>query len=280
MARSSWTCLLTLEELLARFIWFYTVDFVWGNEVVSPRLGSRFFSVVPAFEKLRGRHSVRLHIEDPYELERNLHCVLSEEAEARLRKAFQNAYVALQDGETPVGLRPGESPKQPAVEASARHASKDAPASRSGSEAVLSQAVPDVKAVRAGSTESFASASTTASSTSGGGILSGGEFQSSGAEHSDGGPPECRRGEAEDDDEDEEKKKEVVTPHGGGRSLALLTVQDLEGRIGATQSEPARVISLEAAMTDWVPTPFMAKQFAARSTNKIAARVSMACQVY
>jgi len=90
-AMASWNCRLTLLEIMSRFFAFYADAFVWGNEVVSVRCGRRHMAPDPCFGKLRGRHTWRLHIEDPFELERNLHCVLGEVEEEQLRSAFTEA---------------------------------------------------------------------------------------------------------------------------------------------------------------------------------------------
>lgn len=104
-ARSMWACELSLAELVSRFFAFYHLEFQWGHEVVSPRLGRRLWATDPVFEHLRGRWSTRLHVEDPFKLERNLHCVLGPEVEEReLRIAFAEAHNALQMGGLPLGL--------------------------------------------------------------------------------------------------------------------------------------------------------------------------------
>lgn len=109
-ARSTWTCRLGSQEILNRFFLFYsnpeqhTVGFQWGQEVVCPRLGHRLKTHEPFFEKLRGRWHSRLHIEDPYKLERNLHCVLGEMEEQKLISAFRDAFYSCQMGGSPVGL--------------------------------------------------------------------------------------------------------------------------------------------------------------------------------
>jgi hypothetical protein len=99
-----WRCHFSTAELLVRFFFFYERWFAWGHEVVSPRLGQRFFANSHAFEQLRGRWTQRLHVEDPCVLERNLHCVLWDCEEVRLRKAFAEATASLDKGLTPVGL--------------------------------------------------------------------------------------------------------------------------------------------------------------------------------
>lgn len=104
--RNSWSCELSLADLFFRFIGFYNLFFDWGREVVSARFGRRTHSQNPAFSTLRGRYVSRLHIEDPYAIERNLHCVLGEAEEVQLREAFHAAWLAMIQGGTPVGLRP------------------------------------------------------------------------------------------------------------------------------------------------------------------------------
>jgi len=94
-----------MADLVTRFFAFYHFDFQWGREVVSTRLGRRLWANDKIFEQLRGRFGPRLHIEDPYKLERNLHCVLGPEVEeAQLRMAIAEAWNTLQMGGTPVGL--------------------------------------------------------------------------------------------------------------------------------------------------------------------------------
>jgi len=104
-ARSLWNCNCSIAELVTRFFAFYHFDFQWGREVVSPRLGRRLWANDKVFEALRGRWTSRLHIEDPYKLERNLHCVLGPEfEESQLRVAFAEAWNSLQMGGIPSGL--------------------------------------------------------------------------------------------------------------------------------------------------------------------------------
>ncbi|CAK0876113.1 unnamed protein product [Prorocentrum cordatum] len=69
-------CSLPCVELLRRFFSFYHCGFRRGGEVVSVRLGRRRNAAWPQLARLRGRHVPRLHIEDPFILERNLNCVL------------------------------------------------------------------------------------------------------------------------------------------------------------------------------------------------------------
>jgi hypothetical protein len=105
-ARSSWSCPLSLPDLLFRFIGFYTVQFEWGREVASIRVVGRRNCRDSAFHTLRGHYVNRIHIEDPFILERNLHCVLGDPEEMQLKEAFQTAWQLMFVGGTPVGLHP------------------------------------------------------------------------------------------------------------------------------------------------------------------------------
>mmetsp|Transcript_118110 Transcript_118110/g.252401 ORF Transcript_118110/g.252401 Transcript_118110/m.252401 type:complete len:797 (+) Transcript_118110:128-2518(+) len=99
-------CKLSLADLTARFFYFYSAYFMWGQEVVSPRMGVRHFRNDECFLKLRGRWSVRLHVEDPFLLERNLHCVLGDPEEQKLINSFKDAVRTIHAGRTPIGMRP------------------------------------------------------------------------------------------------------------------------------------------------------------------------------
>jgi len=105
-AAQSWVCGKSVADLLVSFFLWFTYSFGWGSEVVSIRLGKRGKAEDPVFEKLRGRWAWRIHAEDPYELDRNLHCVLGEDQETRLRLAMAEAVQALQRLRAPVGLSP------------------------------------------------------------------------------------------------------------------------------------------------------------------------------
>jgi len=98
------SCSLSTVDLLYRFFHFYHSEFVWGHEVVSVRMGDRGFTNMPVFGKLRGRHVQRFHVEDPFLLERNLHCVLGEFEEGQLQQAFAEAAYCFEGGFLPVGL--------------------------------------------------------------------------------------------------------------------------------------------------------------------------------
>ena len=94
-------CQLTLAELLCGFFTFYDREFKWGSEVVSIRIGgkARLSITDPEFGLLsQGSRSMmelppgteKIHIEDPFDLSRNLHCVMDTEGLIRLRKAFKD----------------------------------------------------------------------------------------------------------------------------------------------------------------------------------------------
>ena len=64
---------------LARFFFFYSDSrqFQWGSEVVSVRMGCRLTMEHQCFAWLETWNQTnRLHIEDPFILDRNLNCVL------------------------------------------------------------------------------------------------------------------------------------------------------------------------------------------------------------
>lgn len=88
-------------RLLAGFFRFYDSKFVWGHEVVSVRVGK---SDGGHFNTLPYRWAPRVHIEDPFELSRNLHCVLAVDREERLRCALRAAFDRTSTGKAPVGL--------------------------------------------------------------------------------------------------------------------------------------------------------------------------------
>eukprot|EP00929_Paragymnodinium_shiwhaense_P117244 TRINITY_DN8760_c0_g2_i1.p1 TRINITY_DN8760_c0_g2~~TRINITY_DN8760_c0_g2_i1.p1 ORF type:complete len:903 (-),score=167.08 TRINITY_DN8760_c0_g2_i1:107-2815(-) len=99
-----WSCPLPLHVLVARFFRFYEEQFAWGVEVVSVRLGRRQKAESRHFSHLSHRAAVRVHVEDPFQLERNLHDVLGEQQEQRLRAAFSAALHVVLAGNTPQGL--------------------------------------------------------------------------------------------------------------------------------------------------------------------------------
>lgn len=99
-----WTCALPMSWLLYQFFRFFVGDFQWGTEVVSVRIGRRATADDPAFSQLRGRFDPRLHIEDPFLTERNLHCVLRPDQERLLCEKLWEAAEAMQHGVLPNGL--------------------------------------------------------------------------------------------------------------------------------------------------------------------------------
>jgi hypothetical protein len=92
-----WSCKLPLPILLARFFMFYAEIFSWGREVVTVRLGRRVDANDSWFSSLSYRSSRRIHIEDPYDLKRNLHCVLGAQEEYALRLALAEASGVVRD---------------------------------------------------------------------------------------------------------------------------------------------------------------------------------------
>ena len=90
---------LSAAELLCGFFSFYDSEFRWGAEVVSIRLGARKNISDPEFTTLsQGSRSMtelppgieKIHIEDPFDLSRNLHCVMDTGGLVRLRNAFRD----------------------------------------------------------------------------------------------------------------------------------------------------------------------------------------------
>eukprot|EP00405_Crypthecodinium_cohnii_P016708 CAMPEP_0206448992 /NCGR_PEP_ID=MMETSP0324_2-20121206/17820_1 /ASSEMBLY_ACC=CAM_ASM_000836 /TAXON_ID=2866 /ORGANISM="Crypthecodinium cohnii, Strain Seligo" /LENGTH=575 /DNA_ID=CAMNT_0053918277 /DNA_START=290 /DNA_END=2017 /DNA_ORIENTATION=+ len=101
-----WHCKLSLSELVTGFFRFYTMEFGWGTEVVSVRLGKRYIASDDAFKLLPGRTLQRLHVEDPFLLNRNLHCVLRQEQETLLYNLIKSSYDSLEYNKTlPEGLQ-------------------------------------------------------------------------------------------------------------------------------------------------------------------------------
>jgi len=103
-----WQCGLSLGELVARFFAFYSCQepngFVWGKEVASIRWGRRSSAKHAMFSELRGRQACRVHIEDPYQLERNLHGVLGEFEEEQLQTAFRDTWLDIRSNKVPAAL--------------------------------------------------------------------------------------------------------------------------------------------------------------------------------
>jgi DNA polymerase sigma len=94
-------CNLTAAELLCAFFTFYDKEFKWGTEVVSIRIGGHMRKSIndPEFALLsQGSRTMmelppgieKIHIEDPFDLTRNLHCVMDMDGLVRLRKAFSD----------------------------------------------------------------------------------------------------------------------------------------------------------------------------------------------
>ncbi|CAK9021639.1 unnamed protein product [Durusdinium trenchii] len=90
-----------LSQMICDFFSFYAVDYAWAEEVMSVRLGRRAFAREPSFRALAGVTARRLHIEDPFLIDRNLNCTLGYEQEALLKVQFFSTYTALQNGQIP-----------------------------------------------------------------------------------------------------------------------------------------------------------------------------------
>jgi len=109
-AKVAWSCKLGRWDLLFSFFDFFAREFHWGSEVVSVRVGRRSFSVETLlFDMLKGRTEERLHIEDPFQLSRNLHCVLRLEKEYKLYDKLWEAMQSMSRLEVPAGLVPIET---------------------------------------------------------------------------------------------------------------------------------------------------------------------------
>lgn len=92
---------LCVASLLCGFFAFYDSAFRWGDEVVSIRVGGSVRKGIsdPEFAQLSQEsrtmmdlpHGVaKIHIEDPFDLTRNLHCVMDVTGLICLRKAFRD----------------------------------------------------------------------------------------------------------------------------------------------------------------------------------------------
>lgn len=94
----TWARRMPLAAVLRKFFMFYGVPggmgFEWGSEVVSVRLGRRAKASEQVFMNLPGRHTQRLHVEDPF-LPRNLNCVLLMDKEKILQAKLQETAFTL-----------------------------------------------------------------------------------------------------------------------------------------------------------------------------------------
>ncbi|CAK0840532.1 unnamed protein product [Prorocentrum cordatum] len=107
--QTRWACTVPIQEALLCFFHFYSSEFQWGQEVVAARLGWRSTADDPEHCRLPAAHLLRLHVEDPFLLNRNLNCVLGAEQEKKLYVALSRATADMYRGFAPVGLR-GEQP--------------------------------------------------------------------------------------------------------------------------------------------------------------------------
>jgi DNA polymerase sigma len=104
-ANVHWQCPLQLHALVSRFFEFYATSHCWGYEVVSPRVGERFYANDSCFASLSGRDNTSmLHIEDPFLLTRNLNCVLGPTQQDLLYRKFCEAHADLESGKIPRGF--------------------------------------------------------------------------------------------------------------------------------------------------------------------------------
>eukprot|EP00929_Paragymnodinium_shiwhaense_P040241 TRINITY_DN21022_c0_g1_i3.p1 TRINITY_DN21022_c0_g1~~TRINITY_DN21022_c0_g1_i3.p1 ORF type:complete len:362 (-),score=24.59 TRINITY_DN21022_c0_g1_i3:159-1085(-) len=102
--QAEWRTSKHLSELLHGFFNFYDSEFSWGKEVVAVRLGSRTNRNEPCHADLRGIKYNRLHIEDPFLLDRNLNCVLGQDQENMLYGRIEEAALRMTAGQLPPGL--------------------------------------------------------------------------------------------------------------------------------------------------------------------------------
>jgi terminal uridylyltransferase len=101
-----WDTHVSLKVLLIRFFEFYATAFHWGHEVVSVRIGTRYFSNNPIYSQLPGRDSAQMIlVEDPYLLQRNLNCVLGMDQYKQLWIALSGAWASILKGQAPMGLQ-------------------------------------------------------------------------------------------------------------------------------------------------------------------------------
>eukprot|EP00971_Amphidinium_carterae_P031987 630139-Amphidinium_carterae.1 len=92
--KDKWKPWQSLRKVLGAFFMFYggllPNSFDWSNEVVSIRLGQRKKKDDEAFAKLYKRPEIGMHIEDPIEVQRNLHDVLKQDREQALFQALHH----------------------------------------------------------------------------------------------------------------------------------------------------------------------------------------------
>merc|ERR1711862_30869 len=109
-----------LPFLMLRFFRFFAEEFVWGDEVVSARLGLRMFRGCADLSQLHAGEG-RLHIEDPFILSRNLNSTLGPDQERTLRVEITRASRLIQCSEEPIGyLAMRDQIEEAAVQARSR----------------------------------------------------------------------------------------------------------------------------------------------------------------
>jgi len=302
-AQAGWSIRQSTAELLVNFFLFYNFCFAWGLEVVSPRLGSRHAAQEETFERLRGRWAQRLHVEDPYLLDRNLHCVLGDREEMQLRTAFADALHALQYGLSPPGLRPSAALAEDAAaeqEKEVNEARKTGAAKveKTKKLAEVAGALPrGGECIVAGALSGGSAGSTASSAGCNEACCDDGEAESSAAE--------SRGLSTSDDDRATSKKGEQAAVKDGGpfqwwRHLGSASVAEAVGpakaKVASTSGDAQHgglnVRDLEAAIRKksggGVPhsaspletrhaRSLMGNAFIGRSTGGIAARVDRLC---
>lgn len=92
---ASWRFQGSLSFLIEEFFTFFAEQFDWGSEVVSVRLGKRSYATDDDFACLAGRRLNRLHVEDPYFLDKNLNRLLGPDQELKLRQSIAETSRAL-----------------------------------------------------------------------------------------------------------------------------------------------------------------------------------------
>eukprot|EP00928_Gymnodinium_smaydae_P015003 TRINITY_DN15500_c0_g1_i2.p1 TRINITY_DN15500_c0_g1~~TRINITY_DN15500_c0_g1_i2.p1 ORF type:complete len:562 (+),score=89.79 TRINITY_DN15500_c0_g1_i2:53-1738(+) len=110
-ARISWNLDMSLTALLALFFRFYAYEFRWGDEVVAVHIGSRTNRYELVHSELSDICFSRLHLADPFLVNRNLNCVLGIQNEHWFYQQLQTAAESFRLGGVPVGL------KDPAMDA-------------------------------------------------------------------------------------------------------------------------------------------------------------------
>lgn len=104
-----WSSSVGVAVLLCGFFHFYAETFRWGHEVVSVRIGQRLDASAREFAALSWSEDFRLHIEDPFDLPRNLRDVLNLRNEEDLLGKLCAAHTSMRDGQHIQVLPPSPS---------------------------------------------------------------------------------------------------------------------------------------------------------------------------